>query len=157
MGRINYKLKQYKNKNSEYNNFYYPRAVLVGTLRTNELAELISKRCTITKADVLGCLAALSEVMNEQITDSKKVYLAGIGIFGAKIKTKQMVENLEDFKVNECVAGYGINFLPEFTVDASGRRTTKLLVGAALREADNYASGVNDTSKGKPIKIGQVA
>lgn len=159
MGRIRYKLKKFKNSGSAYNNFYYPRAISLGTIGTDELAGMISKRCTITKADVLGCLAALSEVMNEQITDSKSVKLNGIGIFSPKIHTAAMVEELKDFNPNSHIKGYGVNFLPEFTI-SGGKRTTKLLVGAGIVEADDYAAGVNDTKKvgGKyvPIKIGEV-
>ena len=155
MGRIRYKLKKFKNSGSAYNNFYYPKAVHLGTVGTDELAEMVSRRCTITKADVLGCLAALSEVMQEQVTNSMAVKLDGIGIFKACIHTKEMVEEIKDFNVNTCIKGYGMNFLPLYTIDASGKRTTKLLAGAGVTEADDYASGVNDTKKvgGKYVPI----
>lgn len=159
MGRIHYKLKKFKNSTSQFNNYYYPRAVMIDKIGTDALAGLISKRCTITKADVLGCLAALSEVMNEQITDSKSVKLAGIGTFSAKLRTAGMVKDLKEFNPNSHIKGYGVNFLPEFVLDG-GVRTTKLLVGAHVTEEGTYASGVNDTQKvgGKyvPIKVGEV-
>ena len=154
MSNITYKLAQYKNSNSSYNNFYYPRAVVTGELTTDEMAQNISKRCTLTKADVLACLAAFSEVMNEAIIDGKRVILDGIGSFKAGIVTKKMVEKLEDFNVRECIGGYRINFLPMYNIDANGRHATKLLAGARVSEDNEYASGVNagTIKQGKYVK-----
>lgn len=156
MGNINYKLKQYKNKNSEYNDFYYPRAVITGESDLNDIAEKIQANSSLKKGDVLACLTELVEYIREGLLDSKRVRINGLGIFRIGIDTKQMVEKIEDFSVRECVAGYHVNFLPEYTIEPNGRRSTRLLAGATLSEYQEYAEGVNNTKKGKKINIGEV-
>ena len=152
---ISYKLKQYKNSNSSYNNFFYPRAVITGHTATKELAEKIQARCSLTKADVLGVLSALSEVMREEICAGNRVRVDGLGLFKAAIVTKKMVEDLKDFNVSECIAGYRINFLPEYSVQ-SGKRTTGMLRGAGVVSYQEYAEGVNDREGKKYNKVGKV-
>ena len=155
MGNIKYKLAKFKNSGSAYNNFYYPRAVIIGRRGTNELAELIQERCTLTRADVKACLEALSAVMRESLENSFSVRLDGLGIFKVGIQTKEMVEDIKDFNVNTCIKGYRINFLPEYAKDASGKHIRTILKNTGFSAMDEYAEGVNATKKvgGKYVKV----
>ena len=156
MGKVNYKIKQFKNSNSAYNNYYYPRAVVSGEVNLYEIAEKIQANCSLKKGDVLACLTELVEYVREALLDSKRVRLNGLGMFRIGIITKKMVKNKEDFTVRECIGGYRVNFLPEYNVEASGRHNSKLLSGASVTGYQEYVEGVNDREGDKVNKIGKV-
>lgn len=153
---ITYKLKQYKNSNSSYNNFFYPRAVVTGEIDLNGIAEKVQQNSSLKKSDVLACLTELSEVMREALLDGKRVRINGLGIFKTSIQTKKMVEDIKDFNVSECIGGYKINFLPEYSLDANGRHQSKLISGVSAKAYGEYAEGVNDREGKKYNKIGLV-
>lgn len=67
------------------NNRWYARAVINQTVGTDQIAELIQARCSLTKSDVKGCVEALIDVIREQVQDSKAVKLDGLGIFKEKL------------------------------------------------------------------------
>lgn len=153
---ITYKLKQYKNSNSSYNNFFYPRAVVTGEIDLNGIAEKVQANSSLKRSDVLACLTELSEVMREALLDGKRVRLNGLGMFKVGIVTKKMVEDIKDFNVSECVGGYKINFLPEYTLDANHRHQNKLISGASATAYGEYVQGVNEKEGKKINKIGLV-
>ena len=153
---LTYKLKQYKNSNSSYNNFYYPRAVVTGEINLNQIVDKVQQNCSLKRSDVMACLTELVEVMSEALLDGKRVRLNGLGIFKLGIVTKKMVEKLEDFNVRECIGGYRTNFLPEYSVDANGRHQSKLINGVTVTSYEAYAEGVNDREGKKYNKIGKV-
>ena len=156
MSNVTYKLKQYKNSNSSYNNFFYPRAVITGEMDLNDIAEKIQANCSLKKSDVLACLAELVEHVREALLDSKRVRLNGLGMFRIGIITKKMVEDIKEFNVRECIGGYRVNFLPEYSIDANGRHSSKLIAGATVTSYQEYAEGVNDREGKKYNKIGKV-
>ena len=92
-------------------NKYYGKAVQLGTVDTNALAEVIQANCTVKKSDVLAVLAELVEVMTQKLQESYIVKLNGFGQFKVGIRT-QGAETAEDFTAAN-IKGVKVNFLPE--------------------------------------------
>jgi len=60
---------------------YYGIPVISGTVTEEELAEEISERCSLTPADVLATINALSQSMQNHLSNGYSVRLKGMGTF----------------------------------------------------------------------------
>ncbi|NDV82451.1 HU family DNA-binding protein [Bacteroides sp. 51] len=60
---------------------YYGVPVTSGQVDADDLAAEISARCSLTPADVLATISALSDVMQDHLRIGNTVYLKGIGLF----------------------------------------------------------------------------
>ncbi|MDR0657702.1 MAG: HU family DNA-binding protein [Mediterranea sp.] len=60
---------------------YYGVPVASGQVDADHLAWEISERCSLTAADVLATISALSDVMQHHLLIGNTVYLKGIGLF----------------------------------------------------------------------------
>ena len=60
---------------------YYPCAVSKGEVHLDDLARIISSRCTVSKADCYGVMIALSHVIGEALSDGKIVKIDSLGTF----------------------------------------------------------------------------
>lgn len=60
---------------------FYPCAVSKGNVNLDDLAKVISSRCTISKADCYGVISALSDVIGEALSDGKIVKIQNLGSF----------------------------------------------------------------------------
>lgn len=60
---------------------FYPCAVSKGDVNLDDLAKVISSRCTISKADCYGVISALSDVIGEALSDGKIVKIQNLGSF----------------------------------------------------------------------------
>ena len=60
---------------------YYGVPVTSGQVDIDDLAAEICVRCSLTSADVLSAVSALSEVMQDHLRVGNTVYLKGIGLF----------------------------------------------------------------------------
>lgn len=63
----------------------YPKLVRMGRIKTKELAQMVADRSTMSAADVMGTLTALSQVMAQQMALGYSVELEDIGTFSAKL------------------------------------------------------------------------
>ena len=116
------------------NNKWFARAIATETVNSDKIAELIQARCTLTKADVKGCIEAFVDVIREQIQDSKAVKLDGFGTFKVGLKTKG-AESVGEFSVQSNIVGSHVLFYPARTVDtASGKHIIALLKGLKVQE-----------------------
>ena len=116
------------------NNKWFARAIATETVGSDKIAELIQNRCTLTKADIRGCIEAFIEVIREQIQDSKAVKLDGFGTFKVGLKTKG-AESVGEFSVQSNIVGSHVLFYPARTVDtASGKQIIALLKGLKVQE-----------------------
>lgn len=66
---------------TEEETLYYGVPVISGTVTEEELAEEISERCSLTPADVLAAISALSRSIQDHLEDGRSVRLKGIGTF----------------------------------------------------------------------------
>lgn len=121
------------------NGKWYAKALSVGTVGIDQLADIIQKNCSMKKSDVKAVLTELSEVMADKLQESYSVKLEGLGTFKVGLKCKGAVERGE-FSVSSNIVDKYVNFLPAFNVDvATGNRTKALLNGCRLSEAEEYS------------------
>jgi predicted histone-like DNA-binding protein len=73
---------------------YYPCAVSKGEIDLDELATIISSRCTISKADCYGVMMAMSDVIGESLSKGSIVKIEPLGSFSITL-TGSGAENQE--------------------------------------------------------------
>ena len=120
------------------NGKWYAKAVTVGYVTTDDIADIIQKNCSMKKSDVQAVLTELVEVMTDKLQESYAVKLNGLGTFKIGIRSKGAVER-EEFSVATNITGKRVNFRPAYTIDlANGNRTQALLNGCKISEATKY-------------------
>ena len=116
------------------NNKWFARAITVGTTDTDKLADIIQEKCTLTKADIKGCIEALISAIRDQCQNSYAVKLEGLGTFKIGLKTKG-AESVGEFSVQSNIVGSHVIFYPARTVDpATGKQNIALLSGMKVKE-----------------------
>lgn len=134
-----YRLYQNNNKRSRVYKKWYARAVMVDTMSTRELAEIMQENCTVKRSDIEAVLRELVPTMTRAMQDSKRVKIDGLGSFKIGLKTKPSVSPKE-FSSQKNVLGMHINFMPETYKDSgTNRRVTDLLRRCAVAELPKNA------------------
>lgn len=128
-----YKLVQDKREKSANKGKWYCRAIHIGVCDTNKLAEIIQRNCSIKKSDVKAVLEELFEVMRDQLQDSKRVVLDGVGSFKIGLKSVP-ADTPEEFSVTKNINGARVNFLPAIELSESHKRVKRLLSGLRVNE-----------------------
>jgi len=124
------------------NGKWYARAITMGTVETDDLAQIIQKNCSMKKSDVVAVLSELVEVMTDKLQESYAVKLNGLGTFKIGIDSTGVSDPM-DFTVSNNITGSHVNFMPAYTVDsATGQRTKALLGGVKFSETAKNAVGV---------------
>ena len=115
MAKIIYQKYQNKNMESRAYQKWYARTKSIETLNTRKLAAHISEHGSIYTPDVVyGVLEKFRSCLVEQLLNSKKVKIEGLGTFYSSMEcTKGGAETEEKFNVNEHIKGIHIRFLPE--------------------------------------------
>lgn len=80
--------KKFKNEKGETIEKYFACPKTLRTVKTEELAERISGASSLTPADVLGCLRALSDEIKTSLNEGCNVKLDGIGTFGVGVTSE---------------------------------------------------------------------
>ena len=83
-----YKLHQEKRKESKFKGQWYARAVATETVNTMALADIMQQNCTLKRSDIVAVIAELVDVMKQQLQDSKRIKLDGLGTFKIGLNTK---------------------------------------------------------------------
>ena len=107
--------------------------VVTETVDTTTLANIMQQNCTVKKSDILAVLAELAEVMQQQLQNSKRVKLDGLGTFKIGIRTKA-ADNPKDFNVQKNVVNTHILFRPETRINKNKSRMRALLDGCKVQE-----------------------
>ena len=89
---------------------FYPSAVRVNTISTNQVAKEVSQSSTMSRADVLGVLAAASEVIANHLLNSNAVKLNDIGILSISLRGSG-AETAESFNIKDHIDSVKIGFL----------------------------------------------
>ncbi len=110
MGAIQYVVKQ--DTRSTGTGLYYGRAVHPSTVTLETIAERIQRNCSMTKADVLAVLTEMVSVMTDELQNSNKVKLDGLGTFYIGLRTTG-ANTVEEFNANEHVQGFNVKFLAQ--------------------------------------------
>ena len=96
---------------------WFPRAcVLKHPVNTQELGEAISRKCTVTPADVHAVIRAMPEVMAFYLENGRSVHLDGLGAFYYKLSCAG-----EEVSVEQ-VRAVRVQFIPERSKQADGYR-----------------------------------
>ena len=100
---------------------WFPRAcVLKHPVNTQELGEAISRKCTVTPADVHAVIRALPEVMAFYLENGRSVHLDGLGSFYYKLSCAgKGVDSPEEVSVEQ-VQAVRVQFIPERSKRADG-------------------------------------
>lgn len=116
------------------NNHWFARAVVVDETSTDKLASIIEEKCTLTHADIVACIKALVTAIRDEMQDSKRVVLDGLGSFKIGLKTSGS-ESAAEFSVTKNITGAHVIFQPACHIDAgTGKRTLPLLEGVKVKE-----------------------
>ena len=148
---LNYKIYMNKNKkNLKTYKKFYARVIHTSTVETEEMAEIIERNCSVKKSDVLAVLTEMSEVMNDQLQDSKCVKLSGIGTFKLAISCIG-AESIKDFNPAKNITKVRVSFTPITKVDrATNKRIKKFTAGAKMKEYGQYTKIQTAPSGGDP-------
>ena len=101
--------------NWETNAAYYAKAVSLETLSLRDMARHITSHGSPYTVDVvMGVLEAYRNCLIEQLLESKKVKVEGLGTFYVTIANKEGGEkDLEKFNIGTMAVGLRLRFLPD--------------------------------------------
>ena len=117
------------------------------TVTTQQLAEVIAEKSSLTAGDVQNVVRNLMSVMREYLLNSRSVRLDGLGTFTMKACTRgKGVESADKVSPNQITA-LKCRFTPEYTRPAAIGTTRALTQGVQFLHADLLK---NDTSEEGP-------
>lgn len=102
----------YQNNRKGGNQMWYGRAVHPSTVDLDVIADRVQRICSMTKGDVLAVLTEMVSVMRDELQNSNKVRLNGLGTFYIGLQTTPAV-SADDFNAQDNVKGFTVNFLAE--------------------------------------------
>lgn len=139
----------YKKAYNKKTEVYYPRAITISTaINTDQIAEALADRSTVTKTDVKAVLTEMADVMSQYMAQGKSVKLEGLGSFRLGLNTKG-VKNEEDFDFQTQLQRVKVNFIPETTYPASTGAATRSMVSNSLEWIEyDKALTTADSSEG---------
>ena len=140
-----FRLSQNKNSKSLEFGKWYARSVMTGTVDTDALATIMQRNCTVKKSDILAVITELIETMQDQLQESKRVKLNGLGTFKISISSSG-ASTASDYDVRKDVKSLRVLFQPEVKKDVDGNRKKTFISGCNVQEAPKNAV---DTSKPK--------
>ena len=142
-----YRLYQNTNEKSSAHNKWYARSVMTNVVDTEKLAEIMQRNCTVKRSDIKAVIEELIETMRDQLQDSKRVKLDGLGSFKLGLSSKG-AEKASDFDARHHIRGVHVVFTPETTTDSTGRRSKTFLEGVTVAELPKNAVVTDDSAEG---------
>ena len=130
---IPYKLYQDMREDSKTYLKWYARATYYDVTNTDKLASMIEAATTLTKPDVLACISAFLQYINQELIAGHRVVLDKFGAFRVGIKTKGS-DTLKDWSVTKNVKSMHIIFTPAIYTSPDHKRFKSLLAGATLKQ-----------------------
>ncbi len=137
MARLTYKKYQNKVKDSEMFGKWYGRLVFSETMDTNALCEHIAQHGSIYTPDVVkGVIEKFILCIREQLLESKKVKLDGLGTFYLAMSTGG-ANTAKEFDINEQLKSLRVRFLAD---QSKGSKYSGAVIRRAARlvEAGKY-------------------
>ena len=117
-----YKLQKNNNTKSAAYGKWYAKAQHVGTVDIDKLAKIMQRNCTVKESDIRAVLVELVETMRDQLQDSKRVKLDGLGCFKLGLQSEGVNEAYE-FNAGQNVKNIRVNFQPETKIELyNGKR-----------------------------------
>lgn len=130
---IKYVVKQDKNPNRS--GYWYGRAVHDQHIHLDQVADRIQRNCSLKKADVLGVLTEMVEVMRDELQNSNIVYLDNFGYFKVGIRSAGSITE-ESYNTLDNVKGFRVNFTPVGRRQANGTITRTFLENVRAEKAE---------------------
>lgn len=113
------------------------------TVTTQQLAEVIAEKSSLTPGDVQNVVRNLMTAMRQELLNSRTVRLEGLGTFRMKASTAgKGVETADKVNPNQIIA-LSCRFTPEYTRPAAIGRTRALLQGVQFAHANLIKSLAN--------------
>ena len=112
-------IKKYQYNNEQNENAHgkiFGKAVMVGEIGIEELANEIQDNCTVKRSDVLAVLSELGPTMKKMVQKSYKVRIPYLGTFQLGVKSIG-VENWDDYDTKKHIKGTKVKFRPEYTIE----------------------------------------
>ena len=145
-----YRLSQNKMSTSKAKGKWFAQAVMTGTIDTDALAEIMQRNCTVKKADILAVISELIETMQNELQNSKRVKLNGLGAFKLGIENEPGgAATAAEFSASKNIKGLHVLFQPEVKTDTTGQRRKTFITGCTVQEAPK-----NDVDTSKPSESG---
>ena len=137
MGKLIYKKYQNKVKDSEMFGKWYARLVSNETMDTDALCDHIAQHGSIYTPDVVkGVVEKFIQCIREQLLESKKVKLNGLGTFYLSISTGG-ANSAREFDINEQLKSIRLRFLGDKS-KGSKYSAAAIRSAARLQEAGKY-------------------
>jgi len=110
-----YKAFQSQVATKEGEKLYYPRLVKLGrTVDTQKIAEIIAEKSSLTPGDVHNVIRNLTNVMREQLLNSRTIKLEGLGSFTMMARANgKGVKHEKDVNSSQII-GLRCQFTPEY-------------------------------------------
>lgn len=112
LNTMDYDIIQKPPRGRRENSEYYITPVYRGTIDEEQMADIIVKSTTLTRADVRACISALTEQMADALAAGNKVKIGGLGTFRLQITTPTKELQPTD-KVAKLIAVRDVEFCPE--------------------------------------------
>ena len=149
MAKIIYEIYQNQVEDHPSNGKYFARVKTIETLNTRKLANHIAEHGSIYTPDVIfGVLEKFRSCLIEQLLNSRKVKIDGLGIFYLTAEcAKGGAESAEKFNVQKNIEALHIRFLPdtEQETNISSRQFLKkasfINKAALFKDAEEDAEG----------------
>src|SRR5574344_2183037 len=110
---ILYKIAENKIPGSSTKGKFYGRSLVTNTIDTEGLAEIMQRNCTVKKSDILAVLSELVETMTDQMQNSVRVKINGVGSFKIGLVSKPS-DTVAEFS-SKNVTGMRVNIHPATT------------------------------------------
>ena len=134
---VPYKLYKNTRAGSKTEGKWYARATHYSILDTDKLASQIESATTLTKPDIVACIAAFLQYIRDGLRAGQRVKLDKFGSFKVGMKTTP-ADSAKDFSATTNVKSLHVIFQPAVEVSADGKRTKSLLSGVKVEEMQTY-------------------
>jgi predicted histone-like DNA-binding protein len=134
---VPYKLYQNTRAGSKTEGKWYARATHYSILDTDKLASQIESATTLTKPDIVACIAAFLQYIRDGLRAGQRVKLDKFGSFKVGMATTP-ADSAKDFSATSNVKSLHVIFQPAVEVSADGKRTKSLLSGVKVEEMHTY-------------------
>lgn len=127
---------------NSHTNLYFPRAIVKGKpVESEEIADALSDKCTLTEGDILAVLWNLPKVMHSFMKQGKSVHLERLGFFKFELSSKG-VASLDEFDLETQKETVHVSFIPERVKGSSGGYTRRLVDYSTIEWIDltDYSS-----------------
>jgi len=134
---VPYKLYKNTREGSKTQGKWYARATHYSILDTDKLASQIESATTLTKPDIVACIAAFLQYIRDGLRAGQRVKLDKFGSFKVGMATTP-ADSAKDFSATTNVKSLHVIFQPAVEVSADGKRTKSLLSGVRVEEYGSY-------------------